>query len=364
MHDGAHVTPTPTTTGHRAAAATGRRRNDGAIAWPRTPGPDGPSRRTVLLAGLAGLTLPLLGCTPGSPDARATATSAPEPSASTPPEPAAAAVDTSGVEAAIAALEAETGLVLGVAAIDTATGTVLGHRADERVLLCSTAKVLVVASVLALRTERPALLGEPVPVPADGIVDHSPVTGEHAGGELPVATLCEAALTQSDNTAANALMGLVGGPEGVTAYVRTLGDEVTRLDRLEPELNQGAPGDERDTSTPAQIAADLQRLTVEESLPPESRDPLVGWMNGSTTGDDRIRAGVPEGWTVGSKTGTGPSGEVHDVGLIRPPDRPPIVLAVYTSPATPGTGSTEAGTAAGAAAIARVAALVSEAFSA
>ncbi|GEA86435.1 class A beta-lactamase [Cellulomonas cellasea] len=263
------------------------------------------------------------------------------------------------MQAAIAAIETESGLTLGVAAIDTGTGAVVGHRADERVLLCSTAKVLVVAAALALRTERPGLLGEPVPIPAGQVVDHSPVTAEHEGGELPVAVLCDAAITQSDNTAANALMGLVGGPAGVTAYVRTLGDEVTRLDRTEPELNQGAPGDERDTSTPAQVAADLRLLAVEEGLPPESRDPLVGWMRGSTTGADRIRAGVPAGWTVGDKTGTGPNGEVHDVGVVWPPDGAPVVLAVYTSPAAAGTGSTEAS----AAVIARVAALVCEAFS-
>lgn len=351
MHDGAHVPP-PAPASHPVPAPLGT----------RTRLPGGPTRRTVLLAGLAGLTVPLLGCTTDTPDAAGTTGAGDDADPTAQPSTAttAPAVDTTAVEAAIAALEAETGLTIGVSAIDTATGTVLGHRADERVLLCSTAKVLVVAAVLALRTQRPALLGELVPVPAGEVVDHSPVTGEHEGGELPVAVLCDAAITQSDNTAANALMGVAGGPAGVTAYLRTLGDEVTRLDRLEPELNQGAPGDERDTSTPAQVAADLRLLAVEEGLPPESRDPLVGWMRGSTTGDDRIRAGVPDGWTVGDKTGTGPAGEVHDVAVLWPPDRAPVVLAVYTSPTTPGTGSTEAG----AAAIARVATLVSEAFGA
>ncbi|MGW6129553.1 class A beta-lactamase [Cellulomonas sp. NPDC055163] len=363
MHDGAHVWRTPTTTGARSgtptAAARPARPAPAADAAARTPHP-GPTRRTVLLAGLAGLAVPLAACTPGSPDAAATTTPSPTGTPAASSAQGAPAVDTAAVQAALAALETESGLTLGVAAIDTGTGAVVGHRADERVLLCSTAKVLVVAAALALRAERPALLGEPVPIPAGQVVDHSPVTAGHEGGELPVAVLCDAAITQSDNTAANALMTLVGGPAGATAYVRTLGDEVTRLDRLEPELNQGAPGDERDTSTPAQVAADLRLLAVEEGLPPESRDPLVGWMRGSTTGDDRIRAGAPEGWTVGDKTGTGPNGEVHDVGVLWPPSGAPLVLAVYTSPAVAGTGSVEAS----AAVIARVAALVTEAFAA
>lgn len=329
----------------------------GHAAPPRTPTPP-VARRTVLLAGLSGLTLTLLGCSadaePSTPTATPTAPAGtPAPDAEAP----ARTLDGDAVQAAIAALETETGLTLGVAAIDTASGTLVGHRTDERVLLCSTSKVLIVAAVLALRTERPALLGETVPIPAE-IVDHSPVTGEHAGHALPVAALCEAALTQSDNTAANALIGVAGGPEGVTAYARTLGDDVTRLDRVEPELNQGAPGDERDTSTPAAIAADLQKLAVEEALAPESRDPLVGWLRGSQTGADRIRAGVPEGWVVGNKTGTGANGEVHDVGVIWPPTGAPLVLAVYTRPTTPGTGSVEAGSAA----VARVATIVTEAF--
>jgi beta-lactamase class A len=318
---------------------------------PRSGSTD-PSRRTLLLAGLTGITgLALLGCTAPTPGPGPTAAGG---TPTTDPPGSPAAVDVPATQAALAALETETGVHLSVAVLDTATGTTFGHRADERVLLCSTAKVLVVAAVLAERAGRPGILGELVPYDQSQVVDGSPVTGEQAGTGMSVAALCDAALTSSDNTAANLLMSLVGGPAGVTAYVRTLGDDVTRLDRLEPALNEGAPGDERDTSTPARMVADLERLVLGDALPAESRDPLTGWLRGATTGAARIRAGVPAGWTVGDKTGTGPGGEVHDVAVVWPPDRDPVVLAVYTTPAA----GTSPSTAAGEAAIARATAIV------
>lgn len=357
MHDDAHRDHPDTSSTHTARGvrpATGGPRGPATSARPAVgplPRTTSASRRTVLLAGVAGLALPLLGCTSPAPGPTTTAQ---PPTPTAPASPAVPDVDVPATQAALAALETETGVHLAVAVLDTATGTAFGHRGDERVLLCSTAKVLVVAAVLAERAGRPGILGELVPYDQSQVVDGSPVTAEQAGTGMSVAALCDAALTRSDNTAANLLMSLVGGPAGVTAYARTLGDDVTRLDRLEPELNEGAPGDERDTSTPARMVADLDRLVLGDALPAESRDPLTGWLRGATTGDARIRAGVPAGWTVGDKTGTGPGGEVHDVAVIWPPERDPVVLAVYTAPAA----GTSPSPAAGEAAIARATAIV------
>jgi beta-lactamase class A len=141
--------------------------------------------------------------------------------------------------------------------------------------------------------------------------------------------ICAAAITMSDNTAGNLLLAAIGGPSGLTAYARSLGDEVTRLDRTEPELNEALPDDPRDTTAPAAMVADLARLLTGDALLDQSRRRLLAWLLASKTGDARLRAGVPNGWQVGDKTGSGERGTANDVGIIRPPGRAPLLVAVY-----------------------------------
>jgi beta-lactamase class A len=133
----------------------------------------------------------------------------------------------------------------------------------------------------------------------------------------------------SDNTAANLLLAALEGPAGVTAYARALGDGVTRLDRIEPDLNEAVPGDPRDTSSPAAIASNLQSLVLGDALSAMSKDQLGRWLFANKTGDARLRAGLPSGWRVGDKTGSGDSGSTNDIGVLWPPQRAPIVIAVY-----------------------------------
>jgi beta-lactamase class A len=159
------------------------------------------------------------------------------------------------------------------------------------------------------------------------------VTKQHIGGDLPVAALCEAMITLSDNTAANLLLESLGGPMAITAYARSLGDELTRLDRNEPDLNEAAPGDPRDTTTPAAMAKNLMVLSTGAALPVSSREQLNGWLTDCKTGGARIRAGLPGSWRVGDKTGSGGHGSSNDVAVIWPDGRPPIVIASYLTEA-------------------------------
>jgi beta-lactamase class A len=153
-----------------------------------------------------------------------------------------------------------------------------------------------------------------------------------------VAELCEATMTLSDNVAANLLLPAVGDPTGLTAFVRSLGDRVTRLDRIEPEVNLTSPGDLRDTTTPDAAVDTLQRLLLGDTLSPESRARLLGWMRGCLTGTDKLRAGLPGGWSAGDKTGAGAQGESNDVAILFPPARPPLlVTAYYVAPAAEAT---------------------------
>lgn len=227
-------------------------------------------------------------------------------------------------------LEAELGGQLGVWATDTGNGKILSYRSEERFAMCSTFKLMLVGAILDKARTLPTLLAERVTYNQQHVVTYSPVTSKHVATGMTVAELCAAGLQYSDNTAANLLLSIVGGPAGLTAFARSMGDAAFRLDRSEPELNSALPGDPRDTTTPLAMGTSLQRLLLGSGLTPEAQRQLAAWLKGNTTGDTRIRAGVPAGWDVGDKTGSGDFGVANDVGVAWPPGRAPWIVAVYT----------------------------------
>jgi beta-lactamase class A len=234
------------------------------------------------------------------------------------------------LQAALRGIEAARGGRLGVAVLDSASGEAAGHRATERFPLTSTFKLLVAGAVLAEVDSGRMRLEDRIRYGRDELVTYSPITERHAGADgMTVRQLCEATMTLSDNTAANLLLRRLGGPEGVTAWLRSIGDDVTRLDRWETALNEARPGDLRDTTTPAAMLATMQRLTLGDVLSPGSRAQLVAWLRANRTGDARLRAGLPPGWQAGERTGTGPNGTSSDVGLVWPPGGAPLLVAAY-----------------------------------
>ncbi|MFD2182327.1 class A beta-lactamase [Rhodoplanes azumiensis] len=237
-------------------------------------------------------------------------------------------------DAALARIERESGGRLGVAVIDTATGMRAGHRADERFAMCSTFKLLLAAAVLARVDAGREALDRRITIDPAALLDWAPLTRPNAGGSMTVAALAEAAMVTSDNTAANLLLGTLGGPPGLTAWLRTLGDDTSRLDRIEPALNEAWPDDPRDTTTPAAMAADIERLVLGDALSSPSRDLLTGWLVGNRTGAARLRAGLSQSFKVGEKTGTGERGATNDVGLFWPPTRKPVIVAAYLTETT------------------------------
>jgi beta-lactamase class A len=219
---------------------------------------------------------------------------------------------------------------LGVALLDTANGVRAIYRADEPFPMCSTFKVLAVAAVLSRVDDGVERLDRRIPFGRADLLDYAPVTTVRVGeGSMPIADLCSAAITVSDNTAGNLLLSTLGGPAGLTAYLRALGDTVTRLDRTEPDLNEARPGDLRDTTSPNAMVRNLQQLLLGDGLSARSRMRLADWLAGGTTGATRFRAGVPENWKVGEKTGSGASGTSNDIGVIWPPERKPILAAAF-----------------------------------
>lgn len=231
---------------------------------------------------------------------------------------------------ALAAIEARSGGRLGVAVRDIGSRKFTGHRSDERFPMCSTHKVLSVGAVLRRVDQGRERLDRRITFAASDLVAYSPATKDHADRDgMTLAQLCEAAITLSDNTAANLILASLGGPQGVNAFARTLYDPMTELFRTEPALNEATPGDLRDTTTPLHMMNDIEYLVLGDALLAASRDRLKGWLIANRTGDARLRAGLPPGWWCGDKTGTGEHGTSNDVGILWPPRGAPIVVAAY-----------------------------------
>lgn len=247
---------------------------------------------------------------------------------------AAGGPDLKALEPFVAQLEKEKGGRLGVFVHDTQSGVRVGYRAEERFPMCSTFKLALVAAVLARVDRGQEKLDRLVRYAAADVLSYAPVTKEHLADGLTVRQLCEAAITLSDNTAANLLLATMGGPEGLTRWLRSIGDRMTRLDRNEPSLNSAEPGDERDTTTPVAMVATVEKLVLGNVLSGESRKQLNDWLLATTTGVKKLRAGLPESWKEGDKTGSGANGTTNDVAVLHPPGRKPVLIAVYFTGST------------------------------
>ncbi len=216
---------------------------------------------------------------------------------------------------------------LGVHVLDLQTGRTFAHRADERFKLMSTFKGILSAMVLSDVALGRDSLDASVPYGASDLMAASPVTQINLPrGEMRVRELCEAIMYRSDNAAANLLMRRAGGPLRLTAFLRRIGDRVTRIDNYEGSLAaQPLPAD---SSTPHAITQSLRRILLGQVLKPEAQRQWEAWMIGNVVGRTRLRAGFPTNWTSGDRTGTG-DGICNDFAFARRPGRAPLLLSVY-----------------------------------
>ena len=263
------------------------------------------SRRHVLLSGLT---------------LAAVAAAAQHPALAQPP--------TSSIEASLQDLEARHNASIGLFARNLVSDKTVAHRAQDPFAMCSTFKGYASARVLQMAEHHELSLDDTMFVDPAGILPNSPVTGPRAGGEMSLAELCQAALQQSDNAAGNLLLSRIGGPQAITAFARSIGDQQTRLDRWEIELNSAIPGDLRDTSTPEALGGGYRALLDGDVLAPPQRRLLEDWMRANQTSS--MRAGLPPGWTSADKTGSGDYGSTNDVGIAFGPDGQRVLLAVLT----------------------------------
>jgi beta-lactamase class A len=230
----------------------------------------------------------------------------------------------------LAEIEAREGGKLGVFVRDTGGGATIEHRADERFPMCSTFKLLTAAAALKRVDDGAERLDRTIAYGPNDLLEYAPIVKAHvAEGGMTVADLCAAAIDWSDNTAGNLILQSIGGPAGFTQFARSLGDELTRLDRNEPTLNESLPGDPRDTTSPRAMATNMQKVLLGDALSDASRHQLQTWLIGDKVGDKRLRAGLPPSWRIGDKTGTGDRGSTNAVAIIWPPGRAPLIATVY-----------------------------------
>ncbi len=237
---------------------------------------------------------------------------------------------------ALEAYEQASGGRIGVYAENLATGAKITWRADERFVMCSSFKASLAALVLARIDRGQDHLDRVIPYGLKDLQEYAPIARKHlAQGSMSVDDMCAAAVEYSDNTCANLLLARVGGPAALTAFWRSTGDAVTRLDHDEPMLNRTPPGDPHDTTTPAAMAGNLRRFALGKVLSPGSRQRLTGWMLDCKTGDNRLRAGLPKGWRVGDKTGNNGKDAAGDIAVAWPERGGPVLICAYTRGGSP-----------------------------
>jgi beta-lactamase class A len=248
-----------------------------------------------------------------------------------------------GADTTFKEIEARLGGRVGLSVMDTGSGKTLSWRGGERFAMCSSFKWVLAASVLSRADQGQLRLSDTISYTAAQLLSHSPVTGAHVKeGHMRIEDLCAAAVEESDNGAANLLLARIGGPNSVTAYARSIGDSITRLDRNEPTLNENRPGDPRDTTTPGAMVGTMKTVLIGDALRADSRAKLLGWLKKCDTGAHRLRAGIPASWSEGDKTGTGERGAAVDNAIIWPPHRAPILAAAYVSDSNKSTEMLEA----------------------
>jgi beta-lactamase class A len=275
------------------------------------------SRRAFLTAAAL---LPLAGCAQGTPVATPPSSRPTEP----PPTSAPAATDGQLLE-----LERKFDARLGVYALSTGSGATIAHRADERFAFCSTFKALAAAAVL--HRNPMSHLDTRVTYAETDLMASSAITRRFLTTGMTIRQLCDAAVRYSDGTAGNLLLRDLGGPAELTAYVRSLGDTVTRMDRIEPVITEATPGDPRDTTSPRAIGTDFHQIVLGDALPADKLAFLRDLLERNVTGAERIRAGLPQGWAVADKTGTGDYGTANDIAVVWPPNAAPLVIAIMSS---------------------------------
>jgi beta-lactamase class A len=235
------------------------------------------------------------------------------------------------IQQKLAQLETSSNGRIGLSAISTANNMHIEYRANERFPMGCTSKVIGVAAILKKSMSNNSLLQQKFTYTKNDLTNWSPITEKYVTDGMTIKDLCAAAICYSDNTAMNLLVKKLGGLQQINAFARSIDDLYFRQDHGWPEeALSGGPNNVTDSTTPAAMEKSLQQLTLGNVLAPQQRELLLTWLKNNTTGNARIRAGVPKDWIVGDKTGTDIYyGTTNDIAIIWPPHSAPIILTIY-----------------------------------
>ncbi|WP_419831642.1 class A beta-lactamase [Endozoicomonas atrinae] len=229
----------------------------------------------------------------------------------------------------ISDLENRYGGQIGVAVLDTSDQSLWHYQGNTRFPLMSTFKTLACAKLLADVDQQKQKLTTESLIERESLVTYSPVTESLVGQKITLEQACEATMSTSDNTAANLVLASIGGPQKLTDFLRSAGDSITRLDRIEPELNESHPGDNRDTTTPLAITNTLNQLILGNTLSDVSRAQLKTWMMGNQVADNLLRSVLPEGWSIADRSGAGGHGSRGITTIVWSKKRLPLIISIY-----------------------------------
>ncbi len=236
------------------------------------------------------------------------------------------------VQEKLALLETSSGGKIGLVAINTDNNQMIRYRADERFPMGCTSKMVGVAAILKKSMSNNKFLQERIYYQKSDLTSNSPITEKHLTDGMTIEELCAASISYSDNAAMNFLAKKLGGPEGINSFARSIGDAEFKLDHDWPKEGYGNLQNGEDSTTAAAMANSLQKIVLGEVLTNPQREKLQNWMKANVTGNNRIRAGVPKGWSVADKTGTGFAyGTTNDIAIIWPPKKAPVVITVFYS---------------------------------
>ena len=227
------------------------------------------------------------------------------------------------------AFEDKYGGTVGIAVINSGDGSQWHYNGDVRFPMMSTFKALACAQMLAHAEQELLDSKREFVITEEDMIQHSPVTKDLVGKSLTLENACHATLSTSDNTAANVVLEGIGGPDALTAFLRSIGDEVTRLDRIEPHLNEARAGDDRDTTTPLAMTRTLQKLLYGQALSESSRDQLVKWMVGNRVSGMLLRSELTGGWSIADRSGAGGNGSRGITAMVWKAGEKPLFISVY-----------------------------------
>ncbi|MFV0575049.1 MAG: class A beta-lactamase [Vibrio sp.] len=233
------------------------------------------------------------------------------------------------VDKQIQQVEQELSARVGVTILDVDSGKLWDHNGDQRFPLTSTFKTIACGKLLNDSEDGQLQLTDTVKVRTVDLVTYSPVVEKYVGKQIELQNACQAAMYMSDNTAANIIIKAVGGTEAVTQFARTLGDKVTRLDRFEPELNQGKPNDERDTTTPNMISQDINALLFGSVLSEQSKQQLKEWMVNNQVTGNLLRSVLPDYWHIADRSGAGGYGSRSITAVVWTDNQSPVIISIY-----------------------------------